>query len=98
MHGDDWENVVDADTEAVVHHAKTIGTFSHKKIETLQTKLLLTGSAEDEMFPAGHYEELFGIICAKTPMARSHIFEHGGHPAMMSNMTEFIVLCDEFLK
>lgn len=98
MHGDDWENVVDADTEAVVQHAKTVGTFFHKKIEALQTKLLLTGSAEDEMFPRGHYEELFDAICAQTPMARSHIFEHGGHPAMMSNMVEFITLCDEFFK
>lgn len=98
MHGDDWENVLNADTEAVVQHAKTVGTFCHKKIEELQTNLMLTGSAEDEMFPRGHYEELFGTICAKTPMARSHIFEHGGHPAMMSNMAEFIALCDEFFK
>lgn len=98
MHGDDWENVLDADTEAVVQHAKTVGTFCHKKMEALQTKLLLTGSAEDEMFPMGHYEELFSSICAQTPMAGSHIFEHGGHPAMMSNMAEFIALCDEFFQ
>ena len=98
MHGDDWESVVDADTEAVVLHAKTVGTFFRKKMEALQTKLLLTGSTEDEMFPAGHYEGLFSAICAKTPMAQSHIFEHGGHPAMMSNMEEFITLCDEFFQ
>ena len=98
MHGDDWESVVDADTEAVVQHAKTVGAFCHKRIETLQTKLLLTGSAEDEMFPKGHYEALFGAICAKTPMAKAHIFKHGGHPAMMSNTAEFIALCDGFFK
>lgn len=98
MHGDDWESVMDADTEAVVQHAKTVGTFCHKKMEALQTKLLLTGSAEDEMFPKGHYEELFAAICAKTPMAKAHIFEHGGHPAMMSNTAEFIALCDEFFQ
>ena len=98
MHGDDWESVMNADTQAVVQHAKTIGTFFRKKMEALQTRLLLTGSTEDEMFPKGHYEELFGAICAKTPMAQSHIFEHGGHPAMMSNMAEFITLCDEFFQ
>lgn len=98
MHGDDWESVMNADTEAVVQHAKKVGTFCHKKIEELQTKLLLTGSAEDKMFPKGHYEELFGAICAKTPMAKAHIFEHGGHPAMMSNTAKFVALCDEFFQ
>ena len=96
MHGEDWESVVDADTEAVIAHAKTIGAFFHKPIEDLKVKLLLTGSAEDEMFPKGHYEELFRNICSKTCMAKSHIFEHGGHPAMMSNMGDFISLCEEF--
>ena len=96
MHGEDWESVVDADTEAVVAHAKTIGLFFHKPIEDLKVKLLLTGSAEDEMFPKGHYEKLFADICCRTCMAKSHIFEHGGHPAMMSNMEEFVALCDEF--
>lgn len=96
MHGEDWESIVDADTEAVVAHAKTIGSFLHKPIEDLKTKLLLTGSAEDEMFPKGHYEKLFADICGRTGMARSLIYEHGCHPAMMSNMEEFISLCEEF--
>ncbi len=96
MHGEDWESVVDADTEAVVAHAKTIGSFFHKPMEELKVKLLLTGSDEDEMFPVGHYEKLFADIYGRTCMAKSHIFEHGGHPAMMSNMEEFISLFDEF--
>lgn len=96
MHGQDWESVLDADTEAVVAHAETIGPFFRKPLEGLGTKLLLTGSAEDEMFPAGHYERLFADICSRTRMAQSHVFEHGGHPAVMSNMEEFVSLCEEF--
>ena len=96
MHGEDWESVIDADTEAVVAHAKMIGSFFHKPIEELEVKLLLTGSDEDEMFPKGHYEKLFADICARTYMAQLHIFEHGGHPAMMSNMEDFISLCKGF--
>lgn len=95
MHGDDWKSVVDADTEAVVAHAKEIGSFFHKPIEELKVKLLLTGSDEDEMFPEGHYEKLFAEICGRTCMARAHIFAHGGHPAMMSNTEEFISLLSE---
>ena len=96
MHGDDWESVVDADTEAIIAHAENIGAFFHKPIDELKVSLLLTGSAKDEMFPAGHYHKLFESICSRTCMAKSHIFEQGGHPAMMSNMKEFISLCEEF--
>ncbi len=96
MHGEDWESVIDADTEAVVTHANTIGSFFRKSIEELKVRLLLTGSDEDEMFPKGHYEKLFAEICGRTCMARSHIFAHGGHPAMMSNTEEFVSLCEGF--
>lgn len=96
MHGDDWERVLDADTEAVIGHAEHIGHFFHRPLSGLNRKLLLTGSAEDEMFPKGHYENLFARICAETPYASKHIFEHGGHPAMMSNAKEFIPLCEAF--
>jgi len=88
--------VLDADTEAVVSHAKTVGEFFHRPISELQSKLLLTGSAEDEMFPKGHYEKLFHNICSQTNFAESYIFEHGGHPAMMSNMEEFVSMCKKF--
>ena len=96
MHGEDWESVVDADTEAVVAHAKTIGSFFHKPMEELKVNLILTGSVEDEMFPEGHYEKLFEDICGRTCMAKSHIFKHGGHPAMMSNVEEALSLYEEF--
>lgn len=95
-HGEDWESIIDVDTEAVVSHAKTIGQFFHKSMEELKVKMLLTCSNEDEMFPKDHYEKLFADICGRTCMARSHIFEHGGHPAMMSNLEEFVSLCEGF--
>ena len=96
MHGEDWEQVVDADTEAVVSHAEKIGSFFHRPLSALQPKLLLTGSAEDEMFPAGHYEALFSGISSEVDDCAVHIFEHGGHPALMSNRNEFVRLCEKF--
>ena len=96
MHGEDWENVLDADTDAVVRHAKNIGDFFHKSLSELQTKMLLTGSARDEMFQEGHYQELFDVICQETNMVQTHIFEQGGHPAIISNMKEFGNLCEQF--
>lgn len=96
IHGNDWETVFDADTDAVIRHAKQIGTFFHQPLSELRVKLLLTGSAEDEMFPAGHYDRLFDEISRLTPFAQSHIFAHGSHPAMCSNPQEFAALCDDF--
>ncbi len=90
LHGDDWEQVFDADTDAVLRHAEQIGDFFHKPLDELNVPMLLTGSLEDDMFPKGHCKDLFEEICAKTSMATAHIFEHGGHPAMLSNMDEFI--------
>lgn len=96
MHGEDWENVIDADTEAVVQHAEKIGNFFHRPLSALQPRLLLTGSAEDEMFHAGHYEELFSKIHSEVNDCVIHIFEHGSHPALISNINEFVRLCEEF--
>ena len=79
-------------TDAVLRHAEKIGDFFHKPIEELKVPMLLTGSLEDDMFQKDHYKVLFDEICAKTSFAKAHIFEHGGHPAMLSNMEEFVVL------
>ncbi|MBR6114658.1 MAG: alpha/beta hydrolase [Oscillospiraceae bacterium] len=96
IHGEDWEAVFDADTDAVLRHASETGAFFHKPLESLRVRLLLTGSREDEMFPAGHYERLFAEITGKTGLARARIFEHGRHPAMMSNREAFVSLCGRF--
>lgn len=96
MHGDDWEQVLDADTETVINHAKQIGEFFHHPISKLNKKILLIGSKEDEMFLKAHYEKLFELIRNETSNASSYIFEHGGHPALISNADEIIKICDEF--
>ena len=96
LHGADWESVFDCDTDAVLRHAEEIGAFFHKPVEELSVRMLLTGSLEDDMFPKGHYKELFEEICSKTDKAETHIFEHGGHPAMLSNMDEFVGLGKQF--
>ena len=97
IHGDDWERVLDADTDAVVRHASEIGRYFHQPLSALQVRMLLTGSAEDEMFPKDHHERLFQNICRQTALAQAHVFAHGGHPAMLSNAREFAALLDRFL-
>lgn len=71
MHGDDWEQVLDADTNAVIAHATHIGDFFHRPISDLKCKLLLTGSTEDEMFSKGHYEAMLEDIYRKNYISSS---------------------------
>ncbi len=96
LHGDDWESVFDCDTDAVLRHVEEIGSFFHKPVEELSVRMLLTGSLEDDMFPKGHCKGLFERICSKTDKAEAHFFEHGGHPAMLSNMDEFVGIGIQF--
>lgn len=98
MHGEDWESVLDADTNAVINHALHVGAFCHEDIKKLTVPILVTGSDEDEMFPKNHFKELFEEMCNKNQLINAHIFEHGQHPAMMSNMEEFVKLCDRFFE
>ena len=98
IHGEDWEQVFDADTDAIVRHTREIGAYFHHPLSELQVPLLLTGSEEDEMFQRGHYQRLFREICQETCRAEAHIFPHGGHPAMMSNMEEYIALLDRLIE
>ena len=89
--------VFDADTDAVMRHAKEIGAYFHQPLSNLRPPLLLTGSEEDEMFPSGHYQQLFSEICRETRRAEAYIFPHGGHPAMMSNREEYVSLLNRFV-
>ena len=87
-----------ADTDAVVRHAREIKSYFHQPLSALEVPLLLMGSEEDEMFPPGHYQRLFHEICRETRLTDAHIFPHGGHPAMMSNMEEFAALLHRLIE
>lgn len=100
MHGDDWESVVDNDTDAVVRHSREIGTFFRKPLCTLKTDILLTGSLEDEFVSAlcpDFFERTYKELLEEIGYGSMHLFEHGGHPAMLSNQTEFLLLSEQFL-
>jgi pimeloyl-ACP methyl ester carboxylesterase len=96
MNGTDWESVVDADTEAIVSHAKHIVKFFHRPLCELKPDVLFTGSKEDAFFSKRFYEELFTGMIQKIGHGQQHLFEHGGHPSMISNKDEFISISKDF--
>ena len=100
MHGNDWESIVDNDTDAIVRHQKEIVDFFHRPIDELKADILLTGSREDKFMYSiseDYYEKAYDDILAKLPKGKMYLFSHGDHPAMMSCFGEFYPLSMEFL-
>lgn len=101
MHGGDWEQVVDQDTDAIVRHDREIGTFFHKPLQSLRADILLTGSRGDEFAcaqDAGYFERVYGDMLRKIGHGRMHIFPEGGHPAILSCPETFFHAALGFLK
>lgn len=101
MHGSDWEQVVDNDTNAIIQHSKDIGVFFHKRLQSLKADILLTGSKKDEfvsMVSPDYVEKVYDTMIKKIGHGKIHLFDEGGHPAILTNSTEFYELSLEFLK
>ena len=94
--GEDWEQVVDLHTEALLLCAKEKRPLFHKSLNELQVPTLLVGSKKDEMCRPNledEYKQMSTII----PNAKIYIFNQGGHPAILSNAEEFAQLVQRFL-
>lgn len=101
MHGDDWEQVVDHDTRAICKHGAEIGGFFHKSMHTLEPDILLTGSKADEFVCAiapDYFEAVYGALLEKIGHGQLHLFETGGHPAMLTSPCDFYKLSNSFFK
>ncbi len=101
MHGPDWEMVVDQDTSAIVRHQKEIGVFFHKDLKTLKPEILLTASREDEFglaYGREFFETVYQELISKIGHGQIHLFDTGGHPAILSNQEGFYQLSKAFFK
>ena len=100
MQGEDWESVVDNDTKAIVEHSRSIGKFFHKDLLSLQAEILMTGSKEDEFITCvdkDFFLKTYSRMLKEIGHGDMKLFEHGGHPAMLSNQREFAELVLMFL-
>lgn len=100
MHGSDWEQVVDNDTDAIIRHSKEIGVFFHQPLHYIKAEILLTGSRADEFIStisADYFENIYGEMIKKFKHGKIHLFNKGGHPAMLTNLKDFYELSMDFL-
>lgn len=101
MQGDDWEHVVDKDTSAIIRHEKEIGKFFHNELHNFQPDILLTGSKQDEFISCisfTYFEKTYGEILDKIGHGKMHLFDAGGHPAMLTNPDEFYKISMDFFQ
>ena len=96
VHGDDWEQVVDADTTLLHQLAKQGGDWLGGRLNEIQCPVLLTASLEDEFLP--------DIVSQLTSMARQipecciFLTNSGGHPLMWTQSLVFRRVADSFLR
>lgn len=89
-HGRDWKNIVDNDTLVNIEFARTGKSFFHKSISELTVPTLITGSRQDEY--CDHLDNIYAKLKAQNDTLKIHMFNRGGHPAMLSNKNEFLNL------
>ena len=95
--GEDWETVVDLNTQALAACAGNHIPLFCGPLETLSVPILFMGSLEDKMCRqdlAEEYTEMnqlvqHGTIC---------VFKTGGHPAVMTNAERAAKVITEYLK
>lgn len=93
--GEDWQSVVDLNTEALVECADKKLPLFQKPLENLEVPILFTGSLQDDMCRedmAGEYKQMAKLVSK----GKIHLFSSGGHPAMLTNAEAFLSLAEEF--
>lgn len=95
--GEDWQSVVEADTQAISAFIQSGCSLYHKPLKELTMPLLLLGSKEDTSLRKDLFEE-YQQISKMTPKTMIHMFERGGHPSLLSNCEEAIKIINTFLE
>ena len=85
--GEDWETVVDLDTQALVNYERKGVRLFHRPIEDIQVPLLITVSRADQML-ANDMEGECRRLCGLNPDIRYKLYETGEHPLILSRAEE----------
>jgi len=94
-HGDDWKQVVDADTAMLASHLATGIDYFEGKLAQIACPVLLTASLTDTLLPA-----VASQLCAmaqQIPASCLFLSNGGDHPLMWSRPDEFRAVADAFL-
>lgn len=96
MQGEDYEQIVRADTCMMLAHYKQVKKHYHKPLNSCEVPVLLLGSRQDEMIP--DIESAYASLCAQSNAYNMHLFPEGRHPCVLSNAEAFAKIVKEYLK
>ena len=82
--GEYWETAVDFDTQALLNLAQSERPLFQKPLSSLQPPLLLMGSRKDTMVRKDLADE-YRAMADTVKHGAIHLFDTGGHPAILSN-------------
>jgi pimeloyl-ACP methyl ester carboxylesterase len=94
-HGEDWEQVVEADSALLLRFGQAGGDYFNGRLAEVRCPVLLTASLGDEWLP-----DVGTQVCrmiAQMPGGQAYLARSGGHPLMWSRPDEFRAAADCFL-
>lgn len=95
-HGDDWEQVVEADSNMLLRFAKKAGgDWARGRLGEIQCPVLLTASLEDPLLPKVGKQIM--SMSKQIPNSRAFLTGGGDHPLMWSRSEDFRHVADYFL-
>jgi pimeloyl-ACP methyl ester carboxylesterase/SAM-dependent methyltransferase len=95
-HGEDWEQVVDADTDMIIRQVASGETLYKGKLSDIKCPVLITGSLEDEEIKNIQKSNL--EIVEQINQVETYYHETGFHPLMWSASDVFWDKVISFLK
>jgi len=94
-YGEDWEQVVTADTAMLERFADQGADWFEGQLDHVKCPVLLTGSLPDELI-SGAAQQFCGMV-EKIADSRLYLHPEGGHPLMWSEPGAFRAVSDCFL-
>lgn len=94
-HGDDWEQVVEADSALLLRLAQRDGQWFERSLSEIRCPVLLTGSLRDALLYNGAAQMV--EMAAEIPQGQLYLVNAGDHPLMWSRPEDFRRAVDAFL-
>jgi len=95
-HGDDWQQVVDADSDMLLRIERNGGDIYRARLKDIYCPVLLTASLRDDLLPGN----IGAQICSMAwQISGSGVYfkDSGYHPLMWSQSDEFRAICTTWL-
>jgi pimeloyl-ACP methyl ester carboxylesterase len=95
MHGEDWEQVIEADNDLLLRLARRGGRFFEHSLTGVRCPVLLTGSLQDSMLH--NVGTQMTEMASQIPESQLLLVNGGDHPLMWSRSELFRRMADAFL-